>query len=357
MALVFIGIFVVYSASAVDANVTERLIRQLVYVALGFAAMFTMAHFDYHRLADPLISRSLVVLALFLLVAVLIPGIGVVRGGAQRWIEIAGFTFQPSEFGKFALIVLLAKKLAQNQDRLGEFWKGFMPPVLITALFAGLVLLEKDLGGPVVMCIVAFIMLFLAGVRWRYLIPSVAPFLGAVYVFSITSPHRVKRLMAFMDPWQYRDDEGYQLIQSMAAFAQGAIWGRGPGAGEQKLYYLPEAHSDFIFAVWAEEMGLVGTVILVALFATLLIVALRVALCASDLFGALLAGGIISLVATQSVINMAVTTGMLPTKGLTLPFISWGGSSLIVLMALMGIVISVALHAVEPEGRRVPVSA
>lgn len=346
-ALVLIGIFMVYSASAVDAG-SGRLTRQLVYVSIGLVLLFLMAHFDYHQLQNPVLFRALIVFSLALLVLVLVPGVGVVRGGARRWIEIGAFTFQPSELAKFGLILILAVKLSGNQENLKSFRKGFIPPVVTTAIFAALILAEKDLGGPIVLCAVAFLMLLTAGIPWRYLVPSILPVVSVVYTLAMTSPHRVKRLMAFMDPWQYSDDEGYQLIQSMAAFAQGAVWGRGPGAGEQKLYYLPEAHTDFIFAVWAEEMGLIGSLVLLGLFLVLIVVALRVAVCARDLFGTLMATGIISLVAVQAAINMAVTTGLLPTKGLPLPFISWGGSSLIVFMTLMGILINIGLQAVEP---------
>lgn len=352
LTLVLIGVFVVYSAGAVEAGSSNRLMRQLVYVGLGLIIFFVAAHFDYHRLRDPLIFQGIIVLSLLLLMAVLVPGIGAVRGGARRWIEIGGFSFQPSELGKFGLILLLAAKLSDNQEHIKSFARGFLPPAVITGVFAGLILLEKDLGGPVILGAVAYLMLCIAGVRWLYLAPSL--FLGAlgVYLLSIASPHRVERLMAFRDPWSYRDDKAYQLIQSMAAFAHGAVWGKGPGAGEQKLYYLPEAHTDFIFAVWAEEMGLIGTLALALLFLALLAVSLRIALNAPDLFGTLLAAGIVSLVALQAGINMAVTTGLLPTKGLPLPFISWGGSSLLVFMGLMGIVVNIGLHAGGPKRAR-----
>lgn len=349
LALVLVGIFMVYSASAVDAHSLDRLKRQLVYVGVGLAALFAMAHFDYHRLGDPLLFRAVVLFALALLVLVLVPGIGVVRGGAQRWIEVLGFRFQPSEFAKFAVILLLAVKLSSNQEHIRDFGKGFLPPALIAGLFALLILVERDLGGPVMIAAVAFGMLFMAGARLRHLLPSILLAAGAVVVLSVTSPYRHRRLTAFLDPWGHSDNEAYQLIQSMAAFARGAIWGQGPGAGEQKLFYLPEAHTDFIFAVLAEEMGLVGTLTLVGLFVALLVVALRIALSAPDLFGTLLAGGIVCLVGVQAAGNMAVTTGLLPTKGLPLPFISWGGSSLIVFMGLMGILLSVGLRAGEAE--------
>lgn len=357
IALVLIGIFMVYSASAVDPHANERLVRQIVYVCIGLCAMFVLAHFDYHQWGNPFFFRVIVLFTCALLVLVLVPTIGVIRGGAQRWIEIFGFTFQPSEFGKFALIILLAVKLSANQEEIKSFSKGFLPPILITSIFCGLILLEKDLGGPVVLSVVAFIMMFVAGARWRYLLPSILPVLLGIFVLSITSPHRMKRLLAFLDPWAYSSNEGYQLIQSMTAFVRGSMWGQGAGAGEQKLYYLPEAYTDFIFAVWAEEMGLVGSLILLGLFLSVLVIGMRIAMCAKDVFGTLLATGAVALVGTQAAVNMAVTTGLVPTKGLPLPFISWGGSSLIMFMMLMGVLINVGLQAREPErrGARVPV--
>ena len=351
-ALVLIGIFVVYSASAIDVEAGKRLTRLFMYVTAGFIGLYTAAHFDYHRLREPLLFRTIVIFVFALLILVLIPGIGDERNGARRWIEIGVFSFQPSELAKFALILLVAVKLADNQDQIKTFWGGFVPPALIALLFGGMVLLEKDLGTPVVMGGAVYVMMIMAGVRWRYLLPSLLPAFVAIYALSITSPHRLKRLTAFLDPWSHRDDYGYQLIQSLAAFAQGSIWGRGAGAGEQKLNDLPEAHTDFIFAVWAEEMGLIGSLTVLGLFCAVAIVGIRIAVCARDVFGALLAGGIVALVTLQAAINMAVVTGLLPTKGLPLPFISWGGSSLLVFMGLMGILINIGLQAVEVDERK-----
>lgn len=350
--LVLVGVLAVYSASAADAAAHGRLMRELVYVALGALGLFVAAHFDYNQLRSAFLFRVIVVAAILLLIAVLVPGLGDERNGAQRWLEIGAFSFQPSELAKFALIVLLAVKLAANQDVIRSFLRGYLPPVIITGAFCGLIVLQKDLGTPVVMGAVAFIMMFVAGVRLVWLLPSLIPALGVVWFLSITSPHRLRRLTAFLDPWQYRDNEGYQLIQSMTAFAQGGIWGRGPGASEQKLHYLPEPHTDFVFAVWGEETGLVGTLAVMSLYVVLLVVALRVAMHAKDLFGTLLVVGIASLVCMQAGINMGVTTGILPTKGLPLPFISWGGTSLLVFMTMMGVIVNVALQAEPPNRKR-----
>lgn len=353
LGLLLSGVYIVYSASVS----TDRLERQLIYVAIGIVAMTVTSHFNYRRWADTWVYRGIALLALVLLVAVLMPQIGDVRLGAQRWIEIAGFSFQPSEAAKFALILLLAVKLARNQDELGRFWKGFAPHMFIALVFAVLVLLERDLGTPVVFCSTALMMLYLAGARWKHIFPCFVLGGIAVYILAVTSEYRFRRLTAFLDPWADRSDSGYQLIQSLSAFSQGSIWGRGPGAGEQKLGYLPEAHNDFIFAVWGEELGLAGCLLLLSMFAGLLIVGMRIAYCSRDVFGTLLAGGIVSMLAFQSAFNMAVTVGLLPTKGLPLPFISWGGTSLIVYMAMMGVVINVGLYAEAPGRRSVRAAA
>lgn len=352
LALVLAGVLMVYSASIVDPLSEGRMERQLLYVAIGLAALFFTVRFDYRRLQEPLLFRAIVMFSLALLVLVLIPGIGVARGGAQRWIEVGGFTFQPSEFAKLALILLLAVKLSENQKDIASLSHGLLPPVLITALFTILIVLENDLGLPVVIGATAFLMMVIAGVRWIYAIPSLIPAVAAVAALIVASPHRLRRWMAFLDPWQYRHDESFQLIQSLAAFTSGDLWGKGPGASEQKLHYLPAAHTDFIFAIWAEEMGLIGSLAMLGLFVTVLIVGLRIAVCARDLFGTLLAGGITFLITFQAAFNMAVTVGLLPTKGLPLPFISWGGSSLIMSMALIGILINIGLQAQEPETER-----
>jgi cell division protein FtsW len=283
-----------------------------------------------------------------MLILVIIPGVGETRNGAQRWLVIAGQSFQPSEFAKFALILLLAVKLSANQEHIRSLFRGFIPPMFIASVFVGLVLLEKDLGVPVVMLAVALLMVTMAGGRWVYVLASAVPAIAGVAALAYASPYRLRRLLAFLDPWSRREQEGWHLIQSLAAFARGGIWGQGPGGSQQKLHYLPEAHTDFIFAIWGEEMGLVGTLLVVGFYAVFIMAGLKIAMCARDVFGMLLAGGIVALVGLQATINMAVTTGMLPTKGLTLPFVSYGGTSLMTFLVCAGVLVSVGLQAREP---------
>ncbi len=356
LALLFIGILMVYSASAVRnfntdgmpaGNSLSLFWRQLAYVGVGMAGLIVAARFDYHNFRSRLVLWPLVVLALTFLILVLV--LGDERRGGQRWIEILGFTIQPSELAKAVLVILLAVKLAENQAYLQRFWRGFLPPLAIVALFAGLVLMERDLGTPVVMVSAAMLMLVMAGGQWGHILSACVPVVTGVYALIQGSGYRSERIDAWLDPWKHRSDKGLQLIESLAGFARGGIWGQGLGASEQKLRYLPDAHSDFIFAVWAEEMGLFGSVALVVLFVLFLIVAIRIAVCARDLFGSLLAGGIVALITMQACFNMAVTTGMLPTKGLALPFISAGGSALIVNLTMVGILLNIGIQAVEPE--------
>lgn len=346
-----VGILAVYSANAAYPTLAARIKWHLVYVALGLLVFAGAAHFDYRKLAAPFVVRFVTLLSLVLLIAVLIPGVGDVRGGAQRWIEIGPASFQPSEAAKFALILALAYGLTRSQAHVADYRKVFLPYTGLIFLFACLIVLERDLGTPVVLVAAGFCMLLVAGVPWMQLGAAGLAATGGVVALALSSEYRTRRVLAFLDPWSSRDADGYQLIQSMTAFVNGSLWGKGPGAGEQKLFYLPEAHTDFIFAVWSEETGLVGSIFLVTLFLAMLALSMHIAMNAKDLFGTLLATGAVALIALQSLFNMMVAVGLLPTKGLPLPFVSMGGTSLLVSMLLMGIVINVGLQA-EPVRRR-----
>ncbi|MBI2432126.1 MAG: putative lipid II flippase FtsW [Candidatus Hydrogenedentes bacterium] len=352
LALVLVGLLMVYSASAVNPKLVGYPNRQLFFAIAGVAAFLFCSRFDYHHFADGPIFRGIVLASIGLLLLVLVPGVGKEVDGGQRWIDLGFFSFQPSELAKFALILLLAVKLTQNREHVRKFWRGFLPPMLIACLFAGLVVAERDLGVPLMMMGVAFIMLCAAGVRWRYLLLSLIPAGTAAAALVVFFPHRVIRFIAFVDPWAYRQSWGWQLIQAYGAFARGGVTGVGPGAGEQKLGYLPAPHTDFIFSVIGEELGLIGTMAVVLLFIALLYGGTRTAMNARDHFGSLLAVGIAGLIVLQAAFIMAVNTGMLPTKGITLPFISYGGSSLMVLLGLMGILVNIGVQGIEPEKRR-----
>ncbi len=352
LTLVSLGILMTFSAqgykSTGELGAGEPL-TQLYALGIGFVAMLVAARFDYHRFRDALVFRGIVLASLILLVAVLIQGVGAEAKGAQRWIRLPGFQFQPSELGKFALILLLAVKLTANHENLQRFFSGFLPPVCIAGLFAGLVLAENDLGVPVVMMTVAYLMMGVAGVSLRYMVLSFAP-LGAILLVAIVkSPHRVKRLAIFLDPWADPLDGGFNLIQSYSAFAQGQFWGKGAGAGEQKLGYLFASNTDFVYALVGEEFGLVGTMTVLVLFVGLLFAGYRIAANAKDMFGALMATGIVALISVQALVMMMVNIGLLPTKGLPLPFISYGGTSLILFMGLAGVLTNIGIQGEVPE--------
>ncbi|HOZ46356.1 MAG TPA: putative peptidoglycan glycosyltransferase FtsW [Candidatus Hydrogenedentes bacterium] len=342
--LVLVGILMAYSTSAVDLE-SKRFATHVRYAAAGFIIMCLVAHLDYHVLGHPWIYRPLFILALGLLVLIFAPGFGVEEYGATRWIRLLGVRFQPSEFAKLALIVILAAKLTENRDRLDRLWGGFLPPLGIAAAFAVLVAAENDLGVPATMMVVAIIMMFVAGARVRHLALSFGVLTIGIGALIFAKGHRPERMLAFLFRWELKDKAAFQLIQSLSAFARGGLWGVGPGAGEQKLDYLPAAHNDFIFAVWGEEMGFIGSVALVLLYVGLLAVALRVARNAPDLFGSFLAAGIIALITFQTTFVMGMTTGLLPTKGLPLPFVSYGGTALVMSLVLMGVLLSVARQA------------
>lgn len=356
--LVMIGVIAVYSAGTARSfaegplnSVSDRYLwGQLFRVGLGLVGLFAAAHFNYHFFRNRYLLWLIAgtVLAMLVLVVVLAEA----RLGARRWLSIGGFSLQPSDFAKLAVVLVLAVKISENQSQMKYFFKGFCPPLLLAGLFAGLVILEKDIGTPVIIGAVALLMLVMGGASWWHPLVSVGPAAGIVGGYIWLNPHAQQRLYSWIDPWQYPQDEGWQLIQSFRAFAQGGLLGQGAGAGQQKLSYLPEAESDFVFAMWGEEMGLVGTVLVVLLFAVFMIVAIRIAICAPDLLGALLASGIATLLTLQAGLSMGVTTGLLPTKGLTLPFISAGGTALIVNLTLVGILINIASQAEEPETRK-----
>jgi cell division protein FtsW len=355
LALTLVGVLMVFSASSVDYAVTPgrnmflHFTWQGAYAGLGLFALFVCARTDYHILRKPLIYNTLVIGALALVALVLIPGVGIERNGARRWLSVGFASFQPSEAAKLAVILLLAVKLSSSQDHVKSFFRGFLPPLLIAGLFVGVILPEPDLGAPIVICAATFAMMAASGVRWAYILGSGSMVAAGLVVLVLITPYRVMRLLSFLDPWANSQEGGFQLIQSMAGFARGGVWGLGPGASEQKLFYLPEAENDFIFAILAEEMGLVGTLTVLGLFMVFLVLALRIAAHARDVFGCLLAVGIGGMIAFQAAFNMAVTIGLLPTKGLPLPFISAGGTALIITMAACGILINVGLQAIEPK--------
>lgn len=296
-----------------------------------------------------------------LLIVVLIPGVGREINGSRRWLALGPLTLQCSEFVKVALILYLAGYLVRRQDELRAEWKGFIKPMTVLFAVTLLLMLEPDFGATVVTVGTAFGVIFLAGVRlWQFCLVILAS-MAALVTLVVSEPYRMQRLTAYTDPWADQFNSGYQLTQSLIAFGRGEWFGVGLGNSIQKLFYLPEAHTDFVFAIFAEEFGAVGALIVIGLFALLVARIMKIARRAEkagELFGAYIAYGTAMMISSQVFINIGVNTGLLPTKGLTLPFLSYGGSSLIGCCILLAIVCRVNFELAFPDkGRRQEVDA
>ncbi len=339
------GVVMVYSASSVMAAKKFHdgfffLKRQSLYALMGFAGMAVLMHVDYHvwkRWAVPLFFTCFI-----LMLVVFVPGIGGTAKGASRWIRLPGFNFQPSELAKVALIIYMAYSLEKRQDKLKQFMSGFFPYLLILGVFIAVLLAQHDMGAALTMFTVAIVMLFAAGTKVQYILGMGVVALPGVCFLVLTKAYRMRRITAFLDPWQDPTDAGFQIIQSWLALGTGGLIGQGLGEGKQKLFYLPEAHTDFILSVLGEEMGFVGVIVIASMFLLLVQRSIRVAIAAEDNFGRFLAFGIAVLLGLEAFTNMAVVTGMLPTKGLALPFLSYGGSSLIISLCAVGILLNVS---------------
>jgi cell division protein FtsW len=317
--------------------------KQFVAIALGSIGMIGCWRIPTHALRRA--TYPLLVLALVALVAVLVPGVGVVRGGARRWLKLGLLTMQPSEIGKLSAVLYLAHSLTKKGERVESFWLGYLPHVVIVGLVAGLVVAEPDFGTAVLLAVVLFTMLMANGARWLHLAATASLVVPFAVFGAVTASYRWQRLISFLDPWRDAQRSGFQLVQSFLAFGAGGAFGVGLGAGRQKMFYLPEAHTDFVFAVIGEELGLLGTLSVVAVFCALAIAGLRLAARHVDPYAANLALGLTSMIVLQAGVNMAVTVGLLPTKGLALPFLSYGGSALVVNMLEVGMLLSVAREA------------
>jgi cell division protein FtsW len=346
--LLSIGVVMVYSASAIMAADRFRdpyffLKKQLAWAALGGGALWAALRIDYRRLERWML--PLLIVAGVLLVLVLVTPLGQAINGTRRWLRFGFVSFQPAELAKLALVVFLAAFIARRRDELGDLWRGFLPPLGVASLFALLVVAQPDLGNAVTLVALTFALLFLAGSRLSHLGLVCAMLTPLVVVAIALAPYRLRRIMAFLDPWQDPRGSGFQIIQSWLALGSGGLFGRGIGDSRQKLFYLPEAHTDFIFAIIGEEGGFLGAALVLALFVVLIWRGLRIGLRAPEPFGAYLALGITVLLATQTLVNLGVVTGLLPTKGLPLPFISFGGSALVVTMLSTGVLLNISQHA------------
>ncbi len=348
LALLGLGVVMVYSASAIVA--TDRfhdshffLKKQFFWAVLGLGVMWGVMAVDYRRWR-PVVGPLLAV-AFVLLVLVLIPPFGQSINGTRRWLRWGPVSVQPTELAKLALVLYLADFLARRREAITSFWRGVLPPLMVTGSVAALVLVQPDLGSALAMVGVVLCMIFVAGARLAHLGLIGAAAVPVVVVAVMTASYRLRRVLTFMDPWADPRGAGFQIIQSYLALGGGGLLGRGLGESKQKLFYLPEPHTDFIFAIIGEELGFVGAVATVMLFGLLLWRGMRVGLRVVDPFGALVAFGITAMLATQAVVNLGVVVGLFPTKGLPLPFVSSGGSSLLVVMAAVGLLLNVSQRA------------
>lgn len=353
IALTSMGIIMVYSASAIIS--LERyndpfffLKRQLVWVFLGLLGMLFAARINYR--AFPKLLKPALLFTLFLLVLVLFPQFGKAIAGARRWLRIGDFTFQPSELAKLILILYMADTLSRKKEKIKNFTYGFLPPLIILGAIFILILLQPDLGTALIILVVILGMLFVSGVRLRHLFSLFLIALPSIWLLINKVGYRKRRILAFVDPWSDPRGAGFQIIQSLLALGSGGIFGRGLGEGTQKLFYLPAPHTDFIFAILGEELGFLGGVAVIILFGAFIYFGARIARRAPDLFGSLLALGITTWIGLQAMINIGVATGFLPTKGIPLPFISFGGSSLIFSLIGVGILLSISLQSHAPSG-------
>ncbi len=350
--LTLIGLIIMFSASGVLAETrygdsTFFLKRQSLWLLFGLVVLHWVAQRDYNVWKT--LAPYGLVLTFVLLVLVLLPFLGTQVNGARRWLRVAGFSIQPGEIAKLSIVLYLASFLVRKEENLITFTRGVMAPMAVVGLFAGLLLLEPDMGTAVVLTLLLFGLLFLGGARLPHLLGLGVCLLAVAYALIMQSDYRRRRLLNFLDPWQDSADTGFQLTQSFVALGNGGLFGVGLGDGRQKLFFLPEAHTDFVLALVGEELGFLGTGLLITLFAILIVKGFKIAGEAPDAFGRHLACGVTLLVGIQVLINMSVVSGLLPTKGLTLPFVSYGGSSLIVSLVAMGILLSISRAG--PTGR------
>ena len=345
--LLVIGTIMIYSATSARAvgslnPINLTFLKHILWVVFAIIGMLTMMRLDYYYIQK--YSKLILVIALALLIIVLIPGIGTTTNGASRWIRIGSyFGFQPSEFAKLAMIIFMSSYIATKQEKMANFTKGFLIPVILIGLVSLLILKEPDLGTAIFVSLISFILIIVGGTRIVYVVFTLMA--AAPHIYSIIykiQAYQKARLLAFLDPWKDPEGIGYQIIQSWIALGSGGLTGLGLGESRQKLFFLPESSSDFIFSIIGEELGFIGTTGIIIIFALLAWQGMRVCKSAPDMLGFSLALGITLSITLQSAINIAVATGAMPTTGLPLPFISAGGSSLLLSSIGIGILLNIA---------------
>ncbi|WP_026692122.1 stage V sporulation protein E [Peribacillus kribbensis] len=348
LGLLAVGLIMVYSASAIwaDYKFNDSFFfakRQLLFAGVGILAMFFIMNIDYWTWRSW--AKILLIICFVLLILVLVPGIGMVRNGSRSWIGVGAFSIQPSEFMKLAMIAFLAKFLSERQKYITSFKMGLLPALALVFTAFGFIMLQPDLGTGTVMTGTCIVMIFVSGARLKHFAWLGLLGAGGFVALIASAPYRIKRITSFLDPWQDPLGSGFQIIQSLYAIGPGGLFGLGLGQSRQKFFYLPEPQTDFIFAILSEELGFIGGSFVILLFALLLWRGIRIALGAPDLYGSFLAVGIIAMVAIQVMINIGVVTGLMPVTGITLPFLSYGGSSLTLMLMAIGVLLNISRYS------------
>jgi cell division protein FtsW len=349
-ALLLLGLVMVFSAGSIigmDQNIGgyRYFLQQLTWAAIGLGLMVFFWKFDYHKLGK--VSWSGVLISLVLLVMVLFSGRSAY--GSKRWLDFGPVNIQPTEIAKFTLVIFAAYVLVMKGDRLKQFFHLLVPVVALTLVEAALILRQPDLGSALVMCFSIMVLLIVAKTKGTHLVAIALAGMTAAVLFAVTAPYRLQRILAFLNPWSDPRGAGYQVIQSYVALGSGSIKGLGLGMSRQKFLYLPNAHTDFIFAIIGEELGLIGTMVVLFLLGILAYGGMRIARMAPDDLGRLLAAGITGLIVIQALVNIGGVTGLLPITGVPLPLVSSGGSSLVVCMGCIGVLLNIAAQGNRRE--------
>jgi cell division protein FtsW len=346
MAMIFTSSTLMAQAQYNDAFYFIK--RQGVYALLGLGALYLGRRINYHHYKRWV--YHILLLSLFSLVLVFLPGIGGKVRGAARWLRLGPLTLQPSEFAKLAMVLFMAYSLSRKREKIKYFAIGFLPHMLVAGLFIALILKEPDFGTSVTLAAIVFIMLFVGGTRLTHILLSLSACIPLAVWMVLRDPKKFARVLSFLDPWKHGQDVGYQLKQALLAIGSGGLWGLGPGQSRAKLFYLPDCHTDFILAIFSEEMGFLGVLLVLALFTIVICRGLRLSLKAPDSFGSYLALGLTLMIGLPALINMGVVSGILPTKGLSLPFLSYGGSGLLVNLLAVGILLNISSQVRFPLG-------
>ncbi|MFC1667183.1 putative lipid II flippase FtsW [Candidatus Omnitrophota bacterium] len=343
--LICIGIVMVYSSSSYYAyeqfnDSAFYLKRHLAHFIIGIALAAYLLRIDYKKIRK--YARILLAVSIFSLILVFLPGVGHEAGGARRWINLGILRFQPSEFTGLFLIIYLSDVLERKQGYIKDFFRGFLPPLIASGIVVLLILLQPDLGSAFTLLVVSIVMLFASGANMLYLVPFISVSIPALYFLIFKVPYRLRRIIGYLAPWKDAQGAGFQIVQSFLALGSGGVFGLGMGCSRQKLFYLPQAHTDFIFSIIGEELGLIGTLGIVLLFSVFVWLGIKISIRAMDLFGKFLALGITVSIGLKAIINIAVSTGAIPTKGLPLPFISYGGTALIFNIVGVALLLNIA---------------